>query len=129
MIDNFNDEYELDLNEDEDDIDYTEYLEDDEEDYFDDDEEGLDAQSELEAIEIEEAFEEAFADSTPPTIEEMRAEMESNYPGYDLTEDATDIDIKKEYLGYLDTLHDDALYMVFPNGRDEDAEDEDGPFG
>ena len=129
MIDDFNDEYELDLNEDEDNIDYTEYLEDDEEDYFDDDEEGLDAQSELEAIEIEEAFEEAFADKTPPTIEEMRAEMESSYSGYDLTEDATDTAVKKEYLDYLSSLYDDAIYMMFPNGRDEDAEDEDGPFG
>lgn len=58
------------------------------------------------------------------TAEEMIKEMERHRWGYDLEELDSDEAIKEEYDRMVDELSDD--YLMFPNGRDYDAEDEDG---
>ena len=46
------------------------------------------------------------------------------YPSVDKTDSYEDV--KAEYEAFLDETSDDST--LFPNGRDYDAEDEDGPF-
>lgn len=58
------------------------------------------------------------------TAEEMIKEMEKHGWGYDPEEVDSYEAIKEEYDRMVDELSDD--YLMFPNGRDYDAEDEDG---
>ena len=58
------------------------------------------------------------------TAEEMIKEMDRHRWGYDPEELDSDEAIKEEYDRMVDELSDD--YLMFPNGRDYDAEDEDG---
>ena len=91
---------------------------------FDDDSEDFD--DALSDDEIETAFDEEFCYEDPPTREEMLERME----GYcDIDEDASDIEVKRRYLEYREEEYDAAEALFFPNGRDYDAEDEDGPLG
>ena len=59
------------------------------------------------------------------TREVMLQEMEE----HDLDEDSTDQEVSDEYLYFCDEEYDDGVDLLFPNGRDYDAEDEDGPLG
>ncbi len=73
--------------------------------------------------------EDCFYDGETPTREEMIQEMNDEEWEHDLTEDSTDTEVKEEYGRYYDEKYDDAEYLLFPNGRDLDAENEDGPLG
>ena len=55
-------------------------------------------------------------------IQEMQ---DCDWPVSCSEEDSYEI-VKEEYEIFLDEYNDDS--DMFPNGRDEDAEDEDGPF-
>ena len=57
--------------------------------------------------------------------EDMLEAMKEQNWSHELTEDDSWDDIKEEYDNMLDICSDDSL--LFPNGRDYDAEDEDGP--
>ena len=63
------------------------------------------------------------------TREEMLQEMEEHEWEHDLDEDSTDKEVIEEYLYFYDEEYDDGEDLLFPNGRDYDAEDEDGPLG
>lgn len=60
------------------------------------------------------------------TREEMIAEMEEHNHNFDLDEDASYEEVLEEYQYFNDEICDTS--DLFPNGRDYDAEDEDGPF-
>lgn len=96
------------------------------EDFDDDSSELEDSEDDLSDEEVENAFDEAFCYEDPPTREEM---IESIEEFYDIDEDAPDIEVKRKYLECLEERYDDAESLLFPNGRDYDSEDEDGPLG
>lgn len=58
------------------------------------------------------------------TKKEMIEEMEKNMWENDLTENSSYDEVKEEYKEMRSELDDDS--NMFPNGRDYDAEDEDG---
>lgn len=58
------------------------------------------------------------------TREEMLEEMDQRCWEHKLDEDSTDKEVEAEYEAMLDEYSDDS--DMFPNGRDHDAEDEDG---
>ena len=60
------------------------------------------------------------------TKEKMISEMEQNGWTFDLPKNASYDEIKEEYDTMIDEYFNDS--DLFPNGRDYDAEDEDGPF-
>lgn len=58
--------------------------------------------------------------------EEMLREMDKGNWSHDLSEENSWDEIKEEYDNMIDEYSDNS--DLFPNGRDYDAEDEDGPF-
>lgn len=60
------------------------------------------------------------------TKEQMIAEMDAHNYNYDLDEDASYEEVEEVYQYFKDEICDTS--DLFPNGRDYDAEDEDGPF-
>lgn len=101
-------------------------FDDDSDDFNDDNSELDDSEDNLSDEEVEAAFDEEFCYEDPPTREEMLERME----GYcDIDEDASDTEVKRKYLEYREEEYDAAEALFFPNGRDYDAEDEDGPLG
>ena len=57
---------------------------------------------------------------------DMLSEMEEQGWIHDLSEKSSWEDIKEEYDVMIDECESEST--LFPNGRDYDAEDEDGPF-
>lgn len=70
-----------------------------------------------------------YPDGDAPSRDEMLEEMDNDAWEHDLESDATDEEVAKEYLHFCEERYADVEDMLFPNGRDYDAEDEDGPFG
>lgn len=62
------------------------------------------------------------------TREDMLREMKEHEWEHDLNEDSSDEEVTEEYLAFYEEEYDDCEDLLFPNGRDYDAEDEDGPF-
>lgn len=58
------------------------------------------------------------------TKQEMLAEMDENHCGHESDENSSYEEVKEEYDEMVDEFSDDSV--MFPNGRDYDAEDEDG---
>ena len=81
---------------------------------------------EKEMEEDEEFGEDGEDEEDKMSKEEMLREMdEVNWP-HDLSEESSWDEIKEEYDNMIDECSDNS--DLFPNGRDYDAEDEDGPF-
>lgn len=59
---------------------------------------------------------------------ELIDEMNENGYDTDLDYSSPKEDVIDAYLEYYDEFIDDPDYLLFPNGRDIDAEDEDGIF-
>lgn len=59
--------------------------------------------------------------------EDMLQEMKEHEWEHDLTEGSTDEEVAEEYLAFYEEEYDDCEDLLFPNGRDYDAEE--GPFG
>lgn len=60
------------------------------------------------------------------TREEMIEEMDEYGWAHGLDKDSTDEEVEETYQYFKDEVCDTS--DLFPNGRDYDAEDEDGPF-
>lgn len=75
-------------------------------------------------MEEDEEFEEDEEDKM--SKEEMLREMDEGIWSHDLSEENSWDEIKEEYDNMIDEYSDNS--DLFPNGRDYDAEDEDGPF-
>lgn len=58
--------------------------------------------------------------------EDMLEAMNENKWEHELTKDSSWKEVKKEYDNMIDEYGDDS--SLFPDGRDYEAEDEDGPF-
>lgn len=58
------------------------------------------------------------------TKQEMLEKMDENHWGHESDENSSYEEVKEEYDEMVDEFSDDSV--MFPNGRDCDAEDEDG---
>ena len=76
-------------------------------------------------------FDESWAECIRRAVDTLYSEtnfeeMEQNGWTFDLPKNASYDEIKEEYDTMIDEYFNDS--DLFPNGRDYDAEDEDGPF-